>query len=181
MTLLEMMVAVMVGALVCAAAIYSLVFSLRSYQALTNYQGMNAKGRQAIDALSTDIRQANGCSTNATFSASTFTLLGTDPTTTNHVPYTIQYTYSSNATTLTRTYTESSNTQTKVLLTNLTSLAFSYYIRNPSNGSFGVFTNFGTAATCKLIQVDWNCSRTNYGSPIDSQSGESARIVIRKE
>lgn len=180
MTLIEIMAAVMVGALVCAAAIFTLVFSLRSYQALTNYQSMNARSRAALDYLSTDIRQANGCTTNATFSASSFTLIGTNPV--SLLPCTIRYSYNSTNTTLTRTYIESTNTQTKVLLTNLTSFAFSYFIRNPITAQFGVFTNdSGRADLCKLIQVDWSCVRTNYGSPVDSQSGESARIVIRKE
>ena len=178
-TLIEMIFAVGIGAMVCAATIYLLMFSLRSYQAVTNFQNLNSKGRQAMDTLSTDIRQANGCSTNATFTSSSMTLLGVNPVTS--ASYTILYNYDSSKQTLTRTYTENANAQVASLLTNATYFAFSYYQRNPTNASFDVFPNMGTAATCKVIQVDWNCSRSILGTAVDTQSGESARIVIRKE
>jgi hypothetical protein len=178
-TLVEMMFSVGIGSLVCAAALATLLFSLRSFQALTNYQDLNGKSRLALDTLSGDIRQSNGCSTNATFSASSLTLTGTNVVTL--APYTITYNYNSTATTLTRTYTESS-AQASVLLSNCTYFAFSYFLRNPANASFDVFTNdSGNAALCKLVQVDWNCWRSILGNPVNTQIGESARIVIRKE
>src|SRR5712671_4514298 len=101
MSLVELMVAVGIGSLVCLATLATLIFSLRSFAALTNYQDLNVKSRMAIDVLSTDIRQAIGCSTNATFSASDLTLNGTNPV--SLFPYKIKYSYDSNATTLTRT------------------------------------------------------------------------------
>ena len=177
-TLIEMMIAIGIGALVCAAGIATLLFGLRNYEALTNYQILNTKSRTALDIMSRDIRQANGCSTNATFSASSFTLLGTSVTTTN--AYTTTYSYNSNAMTLTRTYIET-NTQVNVLLSNCTYFAFSYYQRNPTPASFDFFTNTQSAAYCKLIQVDWSCSRNIMGTPVNTQSGESTRMVIRKK
>ena len=180
MTLIEILFTTVIGLLVSVAALAILLYSLRSFQSLTNTQELASKGRLAMDILSTDIRQSDGCSTNATFSATSMTLLGTNVATL--LPYTINYSYNSNATTLTRIYTYSGATQTNVLLTNCSYLAFSYFLRNPTNASFDVFTNdSGRADLCKLIQVDWNCSRSIFGSPVNVQNGESARIVIRKE
>jgi len=178
MTFIEMMVAVGLGTLLSAASIYTLMFTMRSYQVLTNYQGMNKASRTALDVLSADVRQANGCSTNATYSASSVTLTGVNVL--NLAPYTIRYNYDANATTLTRTYTESTNANVRVLLTNLTSFAFSYYQRNAITDSYEFFTNSLTADVCKVIQVDWNSSRSILGTETNIQSGQSARIVIRK-
>jgi len=178
MTFIEMMVAVGLGTLLSAASIYTLMFTMRSYQVLTNYQGMNKASRTALDVLSADVRQASGCKTNATYSSSSVTLTGINAV--SLAPYTIRYNYNTNATTLTRTYTESTNADVRVLLTNLTSFAFSYYQRNPTNAAYEVFTNSLSAAVCKVIQVDWNCSRSILGTETNIQSGQSARIVIRK-
>jgi type II secretory pathway component PulJ len=180
MTLVEVMFAVAIGSLVCVAVISTLLFSLRSYAALTNFQDLNSKGRLTLDILSRDIRQASGCSTNATFSTTSLTLRGTNVA--SLAPYTINYRYNPTATTLTRTYSDANGSLANVLLTNCTYFAFSYFLRNPTNASFGVFTNdTGRADLCKLVQVDWNCARNILGSPVDMQNGESARIVIRKE
>jgi len=179
MTLVEMMFATGVGSLVCLATVSLLLFSLRSFQALSNYQDLNAKNRVALDTLSKDIRQAGACSTNA-FTSTSLTLLGTNMV--SSLPCTINYNYSSAATTLTRTYTDSAGSLVSILLTNCNYFVFSYYLRNPTNATFGVFTNdSGRPDLCKMVQVDWTCTRKIMGSPVDSQCNETARIVIRKD
>jgi len=178
MTLIELMVSVALGVVVCVASVYTLMFTMRSYQVLTNYQDMNMASRTTLDVLSADVRQADGCSTNATYSSSSVTLTGTNVV--NLAPYTILYNYNPTATTLTRTYTESAGANVRVLLTNLTSFSFSYYQRNMTNDSYEAFSNTLSAAVCKVIRVDWNCSRSIFGTETNIQCGQSARIVIRK-
>jgi len=180
MTLVEMMFSVTIGLLVCGAVLATLQFSLRSFQAMTNYQKLNTQGRLALDIMSADIRQANGCSTNATFSSSSLTLSGTNVV--NSLPCTINYNYNSSATTLTRTYSDTNGPQAKVLLTNLTYFNLSYFQRNPSNAVFGVFpVDTNGAAFCKAVQVDWSCSLSVLGTLFNTLNGESAMIIIRKE
>ena len=178
-TLVETVISVGVGVLVCAAAIGTLIFSLKSYQALTNYQDMNAKSRIAIDTLSGDIRQASCCSTGATFSATSLTLVGTNAVT--GLAYTNTYSYDSTGLKFTRTFIDTNGTSVRVLLTNCTSFTFSYYLRNTTNLSFNVFSNdSGRADLCKLIEVDWTCARSTMSGTNDTRKGESAKIVIRK-
>jgi len=182
MTLVELMFSVTIGLLVCVAVLATLWFSMRSFQAMMNYQKLNTQGRLALDIMSADIRQANGCSTNATFSSSSLTLSGTNVV--NSLPCTINYNYDSAATTLTRTYSDTSTngSQVKVLLTNLTYFNLSYFQRNPIANSFNVFTNdSGNPAVCKAVQVDWSCSLNVLGTIFNTLNGESAMIIIRKE
>jgi prepilin-type N-terminal cleavage/methylation domain-containing protein len=180
MTLLEMLFAVAIGLLVTTASMATLLFSLRSSQSMTNYENLDNMSRFAVDTMSADIRQANGCSTNAAFSSSSLTLIGTNAVTL--LPYTINYNYNSVATTLTRTYTATNVSQAELLLTNCTYFAFSYFQRNPSNGAFGVFPiDTNSPSLCKAVQVDWNCARSIMGSPVNTECGESAMIVIRKQ
>src|SRR3954469_22801441 len=55
-TLLELMVAVGIGALVLGAAVSVYVFSMRSFAAMANYSDLNNKSRYASDLISRDIR-----------------------------------------------------------------------------------------------------------------------------
>lgn len=178
-TLVEMMLAVGIGSIVLAVVTTFYLFAARSFWAMGNYVVLDAKSRNALDVLSRDIRQANSCSTNS-FSASNLTLLMVNPT--NGQPYTVNYNYDTNAQAMTRTYRTAGGVQTAILLTNCTSFAFTYYQRNPTNGAWEAFPlDAGRADMCKLVQVDWVCARRLFGSLVNSENIESAKVVIRKE
>ena len=53
--------------------------------------------------------------------------------------------------------------------------------RNPIGGTFDQFTNTLTAATCKLVQVSWVCSRKILQGKVNTESVQTSKIVIRKQ
>jgi hypothetical protein len=180
MALFELVIASSIGVLLAAAICSFTLFNVRSFAALANYLDLDSRSRPALDKLSGDIRQASGCSTNFVLAANNLTLVGTNAV--SLLPYTLNYKYESNKTVLTRTYTDANGTQTQTLLTNCTYFALSYFQRNPSNASYGVFPVDDPARPdlCKLIQINWSCSRSILGKPANTESIQSARIVIRK-
>ena len=173
------MIASGIGALVLASIMGFYLFAGRSFYAMENYVELDMKSRGALDTMSRDIREANGCSTNG-FTSGNLTLLMSDPT--SGQPYKVNYKYDSGVGTVTRTYSTASGGKTSLLLSNCVSFAFSYFLRNPTNGAWAAFPNDpGRADECKLVQIDWTCQRTVLGSLINSESMESARVVIRKD
>jgi hypothetical protein len=67
-----------------------------------------------------------------------------------------------------------------MLLTNVDYLTFQLYQRNPKIGQWAQF-DAGDIATCKLISVSWVCSRSLLGTRINTESVQTAKIIIRKE
>lgn len=182
-TLVELVVAGGLGAIVLAAITSFSIFATHSFAAIGNYVTLDMQTRNALDTMSRDIRQSDGCSTNAgEFTPTSLTLLMTNPT--NNNAYTISYNYYTNSGTLTRTYvnTNTSSVHTSVLLTNCSSFAFSYYQRNPTSGAWDAFpVDTSRPDECKVVQLDWICARNVLGKLINSESIESAKVVIRKE
>ena len=180
MTLVELMVASAVAGTVATAVLAFGLFSARSFTALGNYIDMHNGSRPALDLMVADIRQANGCSTSLTLSPVRLTLVGTNVV--NSLPYTLTYSYDTNGLTLWRTYVDAHGSETKELLTGCTSFALSYFQRNPTNGTYDVYPvdDPSHPDLCKLIQITWTCSRTILGKPANSESVQSARVVIRK-
>jgi type II secretory pathway component PulJ len=177
MTLIEVMVAGAIAVVALAAVMSFSIYGARSFTALGNYVDFDAKSRNALDVMSTDVRQANGCSTTAPFNSTNVTLL---MATLSGTAYTINYTYNPAVQKLTRTQIDASGSQAKALLTNCSYFAFSYFLRNPTNGAWEVFTNdLDRADLCKLIRIDWVCSKTILGRATNSESVQSAKLVIR--
>ncbi len=170
MTLVELMVATGVGSVVLAAVMALSLFSARSFAALGNYVDLDIKSRTALDQMSSDIRQADKL-TAATTNSLTFQT--TDPNTSNTVS--LVYTYSPSAQTLTRTY----NGQTTTNLIGCTFLQFSIFQRNPIGYKYEQY-DAADASTCKLVQLTWVCQRSILGRIANTESVQSAKVVMRK-
>jgi hypothetical protein len=169
-TLVEMMTSVGLGVvLLCVVAILFINGSM-SFVAVANYQNLDAKSTVALDTISKEIRNAtaviatNSVSltlTNA--SAATFTKL----------------TYNSTARTLVMTKTG------QAAVTNLTgcdSWSFALYNRVPTPSSTNItFTTAGSLAEIKLISMTWKCSRTVLGSRMNTESVQTAQVVLRNK
>ena len=179
---METVVAGGLSTIVLAAIASFSIFATRSFTAIGNYVTLDMQNRNALDTMSRDIRQSDGCSTNVNnFTSTSLTLMMVNPT--NSESYTISYSYSPNTGTLTRSYLNaSSNLVDAVLLTNCSSFAFSYYQRTPTNGAWDAFpVDTNRPDECKVVQMDWVCARNVLGSFVNSESVESAKVVIRKE
>ena len=163
LSVLEMLVAGSLASLVFAATAMLWIFSARSFEALGNYGDLDRASRNALDLMSRDIRQTKGVTS---YSPTSLTFQDWD----NGA---LTYAYDANARTLTR---QKSGVNT-LLLGQCDYLNFDISQRNPSNNfSFYPATN---ASLAKLIDVSWRCSRTILGAKINTESVQTAKIVIR--
>jgi hypothetical protein len=149
------------------AAIASLmVFGARSFLALSNYSELDANNRITVDTMTRDLRECNKV---ISCTATRLDIQDSSGTT-------ISYNYSQGAGTLTRTQ----NGVAKTMLTGCDTISFNLGTRNPIGGTFAVVptTDVNNA---KVVNVSWNCSRLILGSKMNTESVQTARIVIRKQ
>ncbi len=169
MTLVEMLVSVAIGSVVFMVVAMLSMFAARSFAALGNYADLDRASRNALDTLSHEIRQTRGLTSYSPI-ALTFTDFDSNG---------LSYVYDPNARTLTRQKTNA----TTVLLKQCDYLNFDISQRNPSNNfSFYPATNLLgklDPTLCKLVDVSWKCSRKILGAKINTESVQTAKIVIR--
>jgi len=161
------MVAVGLGSIVVTASAMLMYFSARSYAALANYVDLDQYSRKALDVLSKHIRQAD----KVNYASSSQIVMSYGGLSSN-----LSFTF--NPTTRTLVYTNGTDHET--LLSECDSLTFSIYQRNTASNTFDQFPA-ATAANAKLIQISWTCSRTILGRKVNTESVQSAKIVIRKQ
>ena len=172
-TLVETVLTTAVGGVAFAAVASMMLYGSKSTAVMGNYGDLNRFSRNALDQMSTDIRQANkvlSCTNNQ------LQLQAVDINT--GAASTLTYTYDPVGQTLTRIYAGATNTLLKGIVTN--SMQFAMYQRNPVGGD--VTTNYLTTdpTLCKVVQVSWTCSRNILGVG-QTESVQSAKVVIRKE
>jgi Tfp pilus assembly protein PilW len=163
-TLVELMVASGLGVLVAATVFSFILFGARSSAALDNYFDLDLKTQLAADKMSQQIRQVRkltACSTNS------LTFQDNDGGT-------LQYTYDPVARVLTRT----KNGATETLLTGCNSFQFSVFQRTPASNSFQPYPT-GISTNTKVIQLNWNCSRSGALGQTNTESMQSGMVVIR--
>jgi hypothetical protein len=89
----------------------------------------------------------------------------------------VTYTYSPTARTLVRT----ANGTTRTLLEECDQLRFSIFQRNPINGTYDYYETTDNPAITKIVQLSWVCSRDILGKQANTESVQSAKVVIRKQ
>ncbi|MHB8523007.1 MAG: PilW family protein [Limisphaerales bacterium] len=170
LTLVETLVAVGLSSFIGLAIAFLSFYSGRSFAAMANYVDLEKQSQYALNIMSREIRQADAlssCVTNGGYITSlTFSYDGTPLT----------YGFDPTARTLTRAYGGS----TQILLKECDFLSFLLFQRNPIGGSYDQYPA-ATPATCKMVQLTWVCSRTILGAKVNTESVQSAKIVIRKE
>ena len=162
----EMIVAIGITSLLMVGLVAFFMFAGQSFAAMFNYADLDGANRIAMDTLTTDLRQCNkvtACST---------TIL----TLQDYDGVALIYTYDATAKTLVRTKGASTST----LLKGCTSLTFTICQRNPVGGSYDVYPA-ATPATAKVVNISWICSRSIFGNNINTESVQTARIVIRRQ
>ena len=175
MTLVETMVGAATLVLVVVGVMTFSFFTARSFAAMTNYVDLDTKSRNALDRMTTEIRQADmltaASDTNLTFQT-------TDPT--SGAVHTLQYSYDRTKKIVTRAF----DTQTSTLLSECTVWNAALCQRNATNATFGnAFSAIATSRPdeCKVIQLTWVCSRNILGKMANTESVQSAHVVIRKK
>lgn len=171
MTLIEMVFSVAIGVVIMGVAIALIIFSARTFLALSNYDDLTRKSRFALDRLSADIRTSQRLFSFASNSTMQQIVLTNMPGSSSSI---VTYTYARTNGTITRTL----GGLDTVLVSNIDSLNFVMSTRSPSN-NFQFYPTTNPAAT-KLINVSWKCSRPFWGTAmINSDSIQDAKIVIR--
>jgi len=167
MSLVEALVAMCVVMLVLFALCAFSMFSTRSFVAMYNYVDLDDNNRIAMDTLTRDVRAAKRV---VDCTASRLILEDSDGKM-------LGYIYDPNVRTLVRTNSASAD---KVLLKQCDRLLFKIGQRNTTTGGYGVY-DAATPATAKVVNVSWLCSRTIFGRKENTESVQTARIVIRKQ
>jgi prepilin-type N-terminal cleavage/methylation domain-containing protein len=164
-TLVEMLVGMALAGIVLLGITQLVFYTGRSFAALANYTELDRYSRNALDQMVYKIRQADAMTSFASnrmvFSYNT----------TNELIY--------HFSPVAKTLTETANGRTKILLTGCDQLTFSIYQRNTEAGSYDQFPATLTNNSVKLVQLTWVCSRSVLGARINTESVQSAKIVIR--
>ena len=171
MTLVEVLVAMGVGSILFVAVGTLAFYSARSFAALSNYVELDNFSRNALDQMSREIRQADALLTGTDHQ---LVFQVTNPT--NGVASQVTFTYDPGTRKLTRTQGGTTTT----LLKECDFLKFSIYQRNPIGGTYDQYPT-ANPATCKLVQMSWICSRNILGKKANTESVQSAKVVIRKQ
>ena len=162
-TLVEMMVAMVVGSAILLSILVTGSAVTNTMVAIVNYNDLNKRSRNTLDILSRDLRNT----------ATVTSLTTSQVTVTNMITAdSINYQWDgSNA--FTRTF----NGVSTVMLTGCDTLFFKGYQRNPTNNL--QFLPASTVSQTKLISVSWRCSRQIFGAKINTESVQTAQICIR--
>src|SRR5581483_7398876 len=179
-TLLEMIVATAVASLVFLAAASMTIYSARAFSALLNYTDLDQYSRRCLDQLVRDVRSADALAyaggaigTNAQYTQLIFNVSGGSSN--------LSYTFDAASGGLWRTNGVPGAAGT-IVTTNLiqcTNLVFTTFSDRSTNGTFDQFPETN-APNVRLIKVDWTCTRSVLGQKVNTESVQSAKIVLRR-
>jgi hypothetical protein len=153
------------------------MYGARSSVAVIHYTDLDAKSRYALDIISRELRQANAVLAYQPNQSLTLTNSAQSAV--------ITLTWDSNARTVTL---DKTGQPTVTNLTECDAWGFSLYQRTPwvtpTNTIFYPATNNAgviDVSLCKLINLSWKCSRAILGNKINTESVQSAQIVLRNK
>ena len=158
------MVALGAVALVLTAVATVWIFAARSFVALGNYADMDSASRNALDVMSREIR---GASLVSYYATNKITLVNSNATS-------FSYFFDKNAATLVRSTGAGNN----ILLRGCEYVTFHVSQRNVTN-NFQFYSTEDQPSLTKLVDVSWKCSRKILGAKMNTESVQTAKIVIR--
>jgi type II secretory pathway pseudopilin PulG len=179
MTLVELMFASAISTVVIAIVMLLVVYAVRSFAALANYQILDQASSTTANEMSREIRKATSV-VNFQNAGSTkwveFANTNASPT------YTIRYEWTEADQTLTSKRSDQADAE--ALLEGCERWDFTFQQRTPLKGpTFGFSTNMVNQAECKVVTMTWKCSRTLGGgtSLFNTESVQTAQIVLRNQ
>jgi prepilin-type N-terminal cleavage/methylation domain-containing protein len=164
-TLVEIMVAVGLAAIVSLAVLLLAFYSQNSFVVIANYVKLSEQNHLALDKMSKDIRQAHSVTAYATNSISFLDVSSNALT----------YTFDPSAKTLVRI----GGGVTTTYLTNCDSLNFWIYQHTVISNTYDCYLP-AYVTNARLVEVSWSCS-IYIPSMNDTivDSGQSAQIALR--
>lgn len=173
-TLVEAMIATALGTLVMAVVAALSIYSARTFNAMSNYVDLDVHSRNALDVIGREVRNSTAvvdCRTNV--AVNYIVLTNTDSATF------VKITWDTNAATLTL---DKTGQPTQTLLTGCDRWKVWLYNRAPTLTSTNISFNLATnLASCKLVNMSWKCSRLILGSKLNTESVQTAQIVLRNK
>ena len=166
MTIVEFVVATAVGLLLLTAVASLIDYTGRTFAYLSNYVDLDQKSRNAMDRVTSQIRLVDALTSLSSNSIS-FRRGSTN--------YSLTYNPA------TRTVAQTKDATTTVLLTECDACTFAIFQRNTISNTFDQFPASVSSNTCKVVQINWTCSRTLLGQKKSTEREQSAKIVIRRE
>ncbi len=166
-TIVEFLVATVIGFMAVGGLTALSIYTARSFSAIGNYMELDRNSRNALDKMTQIIREADGVlsydahAVQVSFHGSP-----------------LSFTYNTNGKTLSLIDTNGIGT---VLLTDCTFLDFQVFQRNSVAGSYDQYPVTLDQSAAKIVQVSWICSRYLIGSLFNTESVQSAKVVIRKQ
>jgi Tfp pilus assembly protein PilW len=177
-TLVELMVCVALGVLVLGVVVSLTTFAMRSFIVLGNYQSLDNQSRNTLDRVCRDMREATAvlaCQTNLPTLSLTLTNANQGQA--------MVLTWNSNGGTFVYS---NSYYGAETNLTGCDNWSFALFQRTPvvtaTNVTFFPATNTSgqlTLPMCKLVDMSWKCSRTIFGSKVNTETVQTAQIVLR--
>jgi prepilin-type N-terminal cleavage/methylation domain-containing protein len=165
-TLTEVMIASGITSLLLLVLAAFSSYSSLSFASLSNYSELEYQSRMTLDRMSQQIRQTRGL---ISFTEHNLVFKDADGTQ-------LEFVYDPEQKRLSRV----KDGQGTTLLEGCDYMRFDVFQRNPVEGTYDVYPT-GSAKTCKLIQVSWISSRHLIGSRLNTETVQSAKIVIRKK
>src|ERR1044072_6818588 len=145
MTLVEGIVAGGICSIALAALTSFSFYTARSFAAIENYVDLDSASRKAVDLMTKEIRQTTALANYQT-NALTFS---------DYDGQRLQYVYDAAE----RKRTRVKGATSTVLLTGCDHMEFRIYQRTPQPGTNGFYAATD-AGQCKLLDMQWRCSRT---------------------
>ena len=154
--------------MILAAALSTFIYMNRTLSATANYEELDRESRFALDTMTRAIRQSatltNWTSTSLAFTNRDGSLLS------------IAWDASSGQLTYINQFPPA---VTNVLLKDCVSLTFSAYQRTPISNTAMMFDTTSSTTNTKCIVMDWVCRRTNYMFSKETESVQTAKVVLR--
>ena len=166
--MVEWIIALGIGGLLLAVIAAFSLYSARSFVTLGNYTDLDGQSRLAVDRMGQEIREASQV---VSYTPQKITIqLGATQ---------VSYAYLADQRVLARQV----GLQSRTLLKGCDYARFDIYQRQATNTEWQATPTYptATAATAKIVQLTWNCSRDILGRKANTEAQQSARIVIRKQ
>lgn len=167
-SLIEILITVVIASVILAAVGVTCAFANRTLDAIGNYGDLDRQSSNALNLMARDIRQAGGL-TNYSSTSLYFTNKADGKM--------LRYVYNPDQQWL--KFTNESTGDGGTLLRGCASLNFTMYQRVPVSGTTMTFNSTTNAALAKVIVLEWTCVRTNYLTLQNSESVQTAKIVLR--
>lgn len=172
LSLTELIVATGMGMVVLMILGVLSMHALRSFVAMGNYASLDARNRLVLDKMSRDIRQATAV-----------TIFEPDglvrrlKLTNALTGGTLEYTWYAEDRML---YCDTDG-EPAVYLTECDDWSIAMYRRNPQPNTTNWFFPTEEKRLCKMVEMNWTCSRTLLGKKFQTESVQSARMVLRNK